>query len=109
MTNPFGADEVRRETEALRADIDRLTARMTATQFVVTDQSGTVEVTTNGRARLTNLRIDERILALGAQEVAARINEAMEEARLYIVESVEDEVAELGARIQQANRRLSGG
>lgn len=62
---------------AIMALLDQQVERMRTEAFAVTDETGTVEVTVNGQQRLTDLRIDPRILSLGAQEVTGRINETL--------------------------------
>jgi DNA-binding protein YbaB len=62
--------------DSVIALLDEQVRRMRSEAFAVSDETGTVEITVNGQLRLTDLRIDSRILGLGAREVTDRINEA---------------------------------
>lgn len=48
--------------------------------FTATDESKTVEATVNGRRNLTDLRIEDGLLRLGAETVRERVNEALRNA-----------------------------
>jgi DNA-binding protein YbaB len=82
--------------------LDEQAGRITADSFVATHPTGTVEAAVNGRMRLTDLRIDPRILSLGADEVAGRINETIGTAIDYVVDVVDREVRELTSRVTDA-------
>ena len=86
--------------------LDEQVERMRAEAVVVGDQTGSVEATVNGQLRLVDLRIDPRILGLGAREVSARINESISEAIDFANENVEAEVSELESRVAEALAKL---
>jgi DNA-binding protein YbaB len=86
----------------VQAMLDAQVARMHAESFVATDEAGTVEVTVNGVQRLVDLSFDPRILNLGAQEVAARINEALLAATQFAHDCVAADVDELTNHVEEA-------
>jgi DNA-binding protein YbaB len=94
--------------DSVIALLDEQVRRMRSEAFAVTDETGTVEVTVNGQLRLADLRIDPRILGLGAREVSGRINEALSEATDFVNECVDAEVGELESRIAEALTKLRG-
>ncbi|WP_139331382.1 YbaB/EbfC family nucleoid-associated protein [Mycobacterium sp. IS-1264] len=95
-----------RHFEVVKSLLDEEVERMGAESFVVSDQAGTVEVTLNGHLRLTDLRIDPRILGLGAAEVTARINEALGAATDFACDCVETDLEELHGRVAEALAEL---
>jgi DNA-binding protein YbaB len=67
--------------ERLTAVLDEQRRAMDTQSFDAVDETGTVEVTLDGRLRLVNLEIEEGLLRLGAPTVEQRINEALLSAR----------------------------
>lgn len=86
--------------------LDEQVRRMQRVAIVVSDQTGTVEVTMNGHLRLTGLVIDSGILALGAQEVTRRINEAISEATEFADEWADEDIVDLETRVADALAKL---
>lgn len=87
--------------------------------YDATDGAGLVEVTLNGRGRLVGLTLDDRLLGLGAQEAALRINQtawaALElidhtyaETAPELQAEVERTIATLPPEVQDQIRRSSG-
>jgi len=84
---PGGVDvttEVNSELDYVMQRMQRMTSllgdNLDAAKFETfsgTDEAETVHVTTNGRHRLTELRIDSGLLRLGVDTVEQRINEAV--------------------------------
>jgi DNA-binding protein YbaB len=101
MTTPHHPEvaEVWSRVESVMSLVDEHVDRVNADSFVATHQTGTVEATVDGRLRLTGLNIDPRLLNLGAQEVASRINETVSAAIDYAANSVEHDVTEMTARV----------
>ncbi|SOX53274.1 ESX-1 secretion-associated protein EspL [Mycobacterium ahvazicum] len=52
--------------------------------FTATDETKTVEVTVNGRRNVTDLRIEDGLLRLGAETVERRVNEALRNAAAVV-------------------------
>lgn len=101
--------QIGRMIEQFRAVIsllDEQVRRMQRVAIVVSDQTGTVEVTMNGHLRLTGLVIAPEIMALGAQEVTKRINEAVCEAAEFTDEWVDEDLVELETRVADALAKL---
>ncbi|WAJ45808.1 YbaB/EbfC family nucleoid-associated protein [Mycobacterium sp. Aquia_216] len=92
--------------DSVIALLDAQVQRMRTEAFAVSDESGTVEATVNGQLRLTDLRIDPRILGLGAREVSGRINEALGAAAEFTNECIEAEVGELEDEVVEALVKL---
>lgn len=69
--------------------------------YDASDGAGLVEVTLNGHGRLVGLKLDDRLLALGAQEATHRINQTAW-AALELIDTTAAEVApEIQARVDQ--------
>lgn len=67
--------------ERLTAVLDEQRRAMDTQSFHAVDETGTVEVTLDGRLHLASLEIEEGLLRLGAPTVEQRINEALLNAR----------------------------
>lgn len=52
--------------------------------FTATDETKTVEVTVDGQRNLTDLRIEDGLLRLGAETVQQRVNEALSNAAVAV-------------------------
>jgi DNA-binding protein YbaB len=74
--------------------------------FSGTDEAETVHVTTNGRHRLTELRIDSGLLRLGVGAVARRIKEAVGNAQKAATAGAAAADEELKARLEEIVREL---
>lgn len=71
--------------------------------FVATDSAGTVEASVNTQRRLVDLRfLDDRVMNLGAHDVADRINEAMWAASDFAAASVAEDIGALEQQIAAA-------
>lgn len=115
MTDPLAALRV---LEATLCRLDDQVAELTEGEYVAADEAGTVEVTLRGTGRMVDLRLDNRLLSLGAHEVARRINEVLTAATDLIDDTyagalpelqdqAEDAVAALRAGDQAQTRRFS--
>lgn len=91
---------------AVLAILDEQVRRMRAVSFVVSDQTGTVEVTMNGQRHLTDLFIDPGILGFGARELTDRINEAIAAATDLAEEWFEADLGDLETRVADALAKL---
>ncbi len=101
MSGPHHPEIARmvRHFDSVRSLLDEQVARMHAESFVASDQTGTVEVTVDGYLRLVDLHLDPRIVNLGAQEVATRINEALSAATQFASDCVAADVDDLEGRV----------
>lgn len=79
---------VLRQAQRLQSLMDDQLAKMASETFTATDEARTVEVTLNGHQWLTDVFIEDGLLRLGADTVAARINEALENAGDAAAETV---------------------
>lgn len=69
--------------------------------YDASDGAGLVEVTLNGHGRLVGLKLDDRLLALGAREATDRINQTAW-AAMELIDTTAAEVApEIQARVDQ--------
>ena len=68
------------QTERLKSVLDTQVARMGAGSFSAADETGTVEVTLNGRHWLTDVHLEEGVLRAGAEVVQQRLTEALAKA-----------------------------
>jgi DNA-binding protein YbaB len=68
-------------TEQFRAQIDDQLRRAITGKFTATDEAETVTVILTAQGYLTSLHIDDELPRLGADTVAQRVNEAIENAR----------------------------
>lgn len=67
--------------------LDRRVGDLADSHYLAGDETGAVEVTLNGRGRLIGLRLDDRLLAMGAQEVGRQINEVLWAAQEFVDET----------------------
>ncbi|BBZ46745.1 YbaB/EbfC family nucleoid-associated protein [Mycobacterium parmense] len=82
---------------------------LTATQtFTATDESETVEVTVNGHRWLTDIRIEDGLLRLGAETAEKRINEAIRAAVAAAAAAGEAESAQLVESLAEIAGSLQG-
>ena len=89
MTEPGDPQlaEAWRRLQAGMEHLDRRVGELADSHYVAADETGTVEATLNGRGRLVGLRLDDRLLAMGAQEVGRRINEVLWAAQEFVDET----------------------
>lgn len=86
MTEPLDP-HIEEAWQRLRSGMEHLDRRvggLADSHYVAADDTGAVEVTLDGRGRLVGLRLDDRLLATGAQEVARRINEMIWAAQEFV-------------------------
>jgi DNA-binding protein YbaB len=72
--------EALRQAERFQAVLEGQMHRTATETFTATDESETVEVTITGGRALTDVRIEDGLLRLGAEAVEQRINEALRNA-----------------------------
>ncbi len=89
------SDESQQSVSDIMGHLERLTAvldeqrrAMDTQSFDAADETGTVEVTLDGRLHLVSLEIEEGLLRLGAPTVEQRINEALLSARASASEGI---------------------
>lgn len=102
---------VLKQAQRLQSLMDDQLSKMAGETFTATDEAKTVEVTLNGHHWLTDVFIEEGLLRLGADTVAARVNEALQNAGATASASIEADreridsaVAEITSDINDANR-----
>jgi len=69
--------EALRQAQRFQSALEDQAHRTTTETFTATDEFETVEVTLNGHRWLTDIRIEDGLLRLGAETVEERINEAV--------------------------------
>lgn len=101
---------VLKQAQRLQSLMDEQLDKMAAESFTATDEAETVEVTLNGHHWLTEVFIEDGLLRLGADTVAARVNEALQNAGADASESIEADreridsvVAEITSELNDAN------
>ena len=80
---------VLKQAQRLQSLMDEQLDKMASDSFTATDETETVEVTLNGHHWLTDVFIEEGLLRLGADTVAARVNEALKNAGTTASASIE--------------------
>ncbi|MEU0497106.1 YbaB/EbfC family nucleoid-associated protein [Mycobacterium sp. NPDC006124] len=101
---------VLKQAQRLQSLMDDQLTKMAGETFTATDETKTVEVTLNGHHWLTDVFIEEGLLRLGADTVAARVNEALQNAGATASASIEADreridsvVAEITSDLYDAN------
>jgi DNA-binding protein YbaB len=74
-------DEMLRQLQRFSSTIEDQQHRMETASFTATDEDKTVEVTLDGRNRVTGLFIENGLLRLGPETVTRRLNEALANAQ----------------------------
>jgi DNA-binding protein YbaB len=97
---------VLRQAQRLQALMDDQLAKMEGEAFTATDEARTVEVTLNGHHWLTDVFIEEGLLRLGADTVAARINEALQNAGARATASIEADRERIDAAVAEITEEL---
>ena len=98
---------VLRQAQRLQALMDDQLAKMEGEAFTATDEARTVEVTLNGHHWLTDVFIEEGLLRLGADTVAARINEALQNAGVSASASIEADRERIDAAVAEITEELN--
>lgn len=98
---------VLRQAQRLQALMDDQLAKMEGEAFTATDEARTVEVTLNGHHWLTDVFIEEGLLRLGADIVAARINEALQNAGASASASIEADRERIDAAVAEITEELN--
>ena len=99
MTDPVQA--LRNMAAGMR-DLDRQVTQLTEGLYAAADEAETVEVTLDGHGRMVDLRLDDRLLGLGAHEAAKRILEVHAAATDLIDETYAEALPDLEADAEQA-------
>ncbi len=89
------------QAERLQSVMDDQLMKMNTETFTATDESRTVEVTLNGHHWLTDVFIEEGLLRLGAETVAARVNEALQKAAAQATASIDEDRARVDALVAE--------
>ena len=96
------------QAQRLQAVMDEQLRKMNTETFTATDESKTVEVTLNGHHWLTDVFIEDGLLRLGAETVAARVNEALEIAAAQATASIDVDRARIDALVVEITRDDGG-
>lgn len=83
--------EILRQVEKFQTAVDAQADQAKAETFTGTDEAKSVQVTLDGRQWLTDLYIKDGLLRLGIETVAARVNEAMQNAQATATAALEAE------------------
>ena len=92
-------DSALRQVQAAQSSLEDFMHGMNTGTFTGSDGGRTVEVTINGRLWLTDVYIEDGLLRLGAETVAARLNEAVGNAQATATASVEAQHEQLIATL----------
>lgn len=101
MTPDPAVPEELRRLAATMASLEQQDRELGDSLFDATDGAGLVEVTLNGHGRLVGLRLDDRLLTLGAQEVADRINETAWAAMELITRTYDEAAPQMRAEVER--------
>lgn len=96
------------QAQRLQTLMDDQLAKMADETFTATDEARTVEVTLNGHQWLTDVFIEEGLLRLGAETVAARINEALQNAGTTASESIAADRERIDSAVAEITSELDG-
>ncbi|WP_422749933.1 YbaB/EbfC family nucleoid-associated protein [Mycobacterium sp. WMMD1722] len=96
---------VLRQARELQSIMDAQLQKMNSDTFVGSDESGTVEVTLDGHHQLTDVYIEEGLLRHGAQTVAARLNEALQNATAAATAAIEADRERIDAMVAELTDR----
>jgi DNA-binding protein YbaB len=80
---------------------------MAGESFTATDEAETVEVTLNGHHWLTDVFIEDGLLRLGADTVAARVNEAIQSAEATASASIEADRERIDSVVAEITSELN--
>ena len=98
---------VLRQAQRLQSLMDDQLSKMATESFTATDEAKTVEVTLNGHHRLTDVFIEEGLLRLGADTVAARVNEALQNAGASASLSIEADRERIDSAVADITSELN--
>jgi DNA-binding protein YbaB len=98
---------VLRQAQRLQSLMDDQLAKMAGETFTATDEARTVEVTLNGHHWLTDVFIEDGLLRLGAETVAARINEALQNAGACASASIEADRDRIDSAVAEITSELN--
>lgn len=96
------------QAERLQSVMDDQLRKMNTETFTATDETKTVEVTLNGHHWLTDVFIEDGLLRLGAATVAARINEALQNAAAQATASIDEDRERIDALVAEITGDPSG-
>ena len=101
MTDPGmpDMDAALQQAQLAQSSLEDFMHAMNTGTFTGTDDARTVEVTINGRQWLTDLYIEDGLLRLGAETVAARLTEAVHSAQAAATAGVEAQQEQLSAKL----------
>lgn len=99
---------VLRQAQRLQSLMDDQLTKMAGESFTATDEARTVEVTLNGHQWLTDVFIEDGLLRLGAETVAARINEALQNAGASAAESISADRKRIDSAVADITSELDG-
>jgi DNA-binding protein YbaB len=97
---------VLRQAQRLQSLMDEQLDKMAGESFTATDDAETVEVTLNGHHWLTDVFIEDGLLRLGADTVAARVNEALQNAGATASASIEADQERIDAAVAEITSEL---
>lgn len=92
-------DEVLRQLQRFSSAVEDQQHRMDTGSFTATDAAKTVEVTLDGRNRVTSVFIEDGLLRLGPETVAQRLNEALRNAKASATTATEADQEQLVASL----------
>src|ERR1700712_5971551 len=92
---------VLKQAQRLQSLMDEQLSKMAGESFTATDEAKTVEVTLNGHHWLTDVFIEEGLLRLGAETVAARVNEALQNASAQATASIDEDRERIDALVAE--------
>jgi DNA-binding protein YbaB len=97
------------QAQRLQSVMDDQLTKMNTETFTATDESNTVEVTLNGHHWLTDVFIEDGLLRLGAETVAARVNEALQNAAEQATVSIDEDRERIDALLVEITGDLGDG
>ncbi|MDX1889352.1 YbaB/EbfC family nucleoid-associated protein [Mycolicibacterium sp. 050158] len=100
---------VLRQAQRLQSLMDEQLNKMATESFTATDEAETVEVTLNGHQWLTDVFIEDGLLRLGAETVAARVNEALQNAGATAAASIEADRERIDTAVAEITSELNDG
>jgi DNA-binding protein YbaB len=96
------------QAQRLQSVMDEQLRKMNTETFTATDESKTVEVTINGHHWLTDVFIEDGLLRLGAETVAARVSEALQSAAAQATASIYEDRARIDALVAEITGDAGG-
>jgi DNA-binding protein YbaB len=96
------------QAQRLQSVMDDQLTKMDTETFTATDESKTVEVMLNGHHWLTGVFIEDGLLRLGAETVAARVNEALQNASAQATASIDEDRERIDALVTEITGETLG-